>query len=73
MTAMAATLALLPIVLGGSRPGYEIEHPMAVVIVGGLVTSTLLNLFLVPSLYLRFGRGAAPLEPGNGGRHRVGR
>ena len=37
-------------------PGHEIEYPLAVVILGGLVTSTLLNLFLLPSLYLRFGR-----------------
>ncbi|MGH9659989.1 MAG: efflux RND transporter permease subunit, partial [Bryobacteraceae bacterium] len=36
--------------------GHEIEHPMAVVILGGLVTSTALNLFLMPALYLRFGR-----------------
>ena len=42
--------------VAGSVPGNEIEHPMAVVILGGLVTSTLLNLFVVPSLYLRFGR-----------------
>jgi len=56
MTALATGLALVPIVLGGSRAGYEIEHPLAVVILGGLVTSTLLNLFVVPSLYLRFGR-----------------
>jgi len=41
-------------VIAGDLPGHEIEHPMAVVIVGGLVTSTLLNLFVVPSLYLRF-------------------
>jgi Cu/Ag efflux pump CusA len=56
MTALATGLALLPIVLGGSRPGHEIEHPLAVVIVGGLLTSTLLNLLLVPALYLRYGR-----------------
>jgi hypothetical protein len=37
-------------------PGHEIEYPMAIVILGGLTTSTLLNLFVVPSLYLRFGR-----------------
>src|SRR4030095_15507169 len=55
MTAFANALALLPIVLGGNRPGHEIEHPMAVVILGGLVTSTLLNLFLLPALYLRYG------------------
>jgi Cu/Ag efflux pump CusA len=55
MTALATGLALLPIVIGGNRPGHEIEHPLAVVILGGLVTSTLLNLFLMPSLYLRYG------------------
>jgi len=55
MTALATGLALLPIVIGGNRPGHEIEHPLAVVILGGLVTSTLLNLFLMPALYPRFG------------------
>ncbi|HVH28556.1 MAG TPA: efflux RND transporter permease subunit, partial [Vicinamibacterales bacterium] len=58
MTALATGLALVPIVLGGSRAGYEIEHPLAVVILGGLFTSTLLNLFIVPALYLRYGRSA---------------
>jgi Cu/Ag efflux pump CusA len=56
MTALATGLALVPLVVTGNRPGHEIEHPMAVVILGGLVTSTLLNLFVLPSLYLRFGR-----------------
>jgi Cu/Ag efflux pump CusA len=56
MTALATGLALIPIVFGGTRAGYEIEHPLAVVILGGLTTSTLLNLFIVPALYLRFGR-----------------
>ena len=51
MTALTTALALLPIVLGGNRPGYEIEHPMAVVIVGGLLTSTLLNLLFLPALF----------------------
>jgi CzcA family heavy metal efflux pump len=62
MTASATGLALLPLVLLGDRPGAEIEHPMAVVILGGLVTSTLLNLFVVPALYLRFAtkRDATP-------------
>jgi CzcA family heavy metal efflux pump len=55
MTSLAAGLALLPLVVAGDRPGHEIEHPMAVVILGGLITSTLLNLLVVPSLYLRFG------------------
>ncbi|WP_435011495.1 efflux RND transporter permease subunit [Tundrisphaera lichenicola] len=56
MTALATGLALVPLALGGDKPGQEIEHPMAVVILGGLVTSTVLNLFLMPSLYLAFGR-----------------
>jgi CzcA family heavy metal efflux pump len=62
MTALAMGLALLPLVVAGSVPGDEIEHPMAVVILGGLVTSTVLNLFVVPSLYLR-SRGARPAAP----------
>jgi CzcA family heavy metal efflux pump len=60
MTACATALALVPLAVAGSIPGHEIEHPMAIVILGGLVTSTLLNLFLLPSLYLRFGAGRAP-------------
>jgi hypothetical protein len=55
MTASATALAILPLVASGDKPGQEIEHPMAVVILGGLVTSTLVNLFVVPSLYLRWG------------------
>jgi len=55
MTMSATGLALVPLVMVGSIPGNEIEHPMAIVIVGGLITSTLLNLFIVPSLYLKFG------------------
>ncbi|HEX8098578.1 MAG TPA: efflux RND transporter permease subunit, partial [Actinomycetota bacterium] len=57
MTVLAAGLALIPLVLTGERPGQEIEHPMAVVILGGLFTATLLNLFVVPPLYLRFAKG----------------
>jgi Cu/Ag efflux pump CusA len=62
MTALATGLALLPIVLTGERAGQEIEHPLAVVILGGLVTSTVLNLLLLPPLYLRYGvkRSTAP-------------
>ncbi len=56
MTALATGLALVPLLVYGDIPGHEIELPMAVVIVGGLVTSTLLNLFVVPPLYLRFAR-----------------
>ena len=56
MTTLATALALVPLVVAGSIPGNEIEHPMAIVILGGLVTSTLLNLFVVPTLYLQFGK-----------------
>ncbi len=59
MTALCAGLALVPLVLGGNQPGHEIEFPMAVVILGGLVTSTSLNLVLMPALYAKFGRAAA--------------
>jgi len=58
MTASATGLALVPLLIAGTIPGHEIEHPMAVVILGGLITSTLLNLLVMPSLYLRFGRRA---------------
>ncbi len=56
MTALATALALLPLVVLGARPGQEIENPMAIVILGGLATSTIMNLFVIPTLYLRFGR-----------------
>jgi hypothetical protein len=52
MTAMAAGLALVPLALGGGKPGSEIQTPMAIVILCGLTTSTLLNMFVVPTLYL---------------------
>ena len=58
MTATTTALALVPLVIAGQIAGHEIEHPMAVVILGGLVTSTLLNLFVVPVLYLHFGRNS---------------
>jgi CzcA family heavy metal efflux pump len=57
MTTLATGLALVPLAITGDIPGMEIEHPMAVVILGGLVMSTLLNLFVVPPLYLRLGAG----------------
>jgi len=51
MTTLTTGLALLPIIIGGNLPGQEIEHPMAIVIVGGLVSSILLNLFVMPVMY----------------------
>lgn len=56
MTAAAAILALLPILVTGNQPGQEIEFPMAIVITGGLVTSTILNLFFLPIAYFRYGK-----------------
>lgn len=64
MTALATELVLVLHVVVGPIPGHEIELPMAVVILSGLVTSTLLNLYLELSLYLRFGTGdVAPSSP----------
>ncbi|HHT28735.1 MAG: efflux RND transporter permease subunit [Petrimonas mucosa] len=51
MTALTAALALIPLVFQGDKPGNEIQSPMAVVVLGGLLTSTLLNLFIVPIVY----------------------
>jgi CzcA family heavy metal efflux pump len=62
MTTLATAAGLLPLAVVGDIPGHEIEYPMAVVILGGLVTSTLLSLFVVPSLYLRFGGPKPQLE-----------
>jgi Cu/Ag efflux pump CusA len=69
MTALATGLALVPLVIAGEIPGHEIEYPMAVVILGGLVTSTVLNLFIIPAIYLLFGReknAPAPVIPASG-------
>jgi len=56
MTALVAALGLLPIAIGSGDPGREIEGPMAIVILAGLVTSTALNLLVLPTLALRYGR-----------------
>jgi Cu/Ag efflux pump CusA len=58
MTALVTGLGLLPLALGSGDPGREIEGPMAIVILGGLTTSTVLTLFVLPTLALRFGRFA---------------
>lgn len=57
MTALTAALALIPLVIYSDRPGNEIQSPMAVVILGGLITSTLLNLFVIPAVYMISGGG----------------
>ncbi len=56
MTALTAALALIPLALAGDQPGNEIQSPMAVVILGGLMTSTFLNLLVVPVFFRRFGQ-----------------
>jgi len=56
MTALTAGLALIPIVLAAGEPGNEIQAPMAAVILGGLTSSTLLNLLVIPPLFARFAR-----------------
>lgn len=60
MTALVTALGLLPLALGSGQPGREIEGPMATIIVGGLVTSTLLNLVILPTILLHYGRFSAP-------------
>jgi Cu/Ag efflux pump CusA len=56
MTALVTALGLLPLAIGSGSAGREIEGPMAVVILGGLITSTILNLLVLPTLALRFGK-----------------
>lgn len=60
MTALSAGVALVPLMLGADAPGKEILHPVAITIFGGLVTATLLDTVLTPTLFLRYGR--VPLE-----------
>jgi Cu/Ag efflux pump CusA len=65
MTALVTALGLLPLALGSGEAGREIEGPMAIVILGGLVTSTALNLLVLPTLALRHGRlGGVPEQTG---------
>ncbi|HKE81824.1 MAG TPA: efflux RND transporter permease subunit [Solirubrobacteraceae bacterium] len=61
ITAAATAAVVLPFVVLGERAGYEIVHPLAIVVLGGLVTTTLVTLFVLPALYLRF--GGRPLSP----------
>ena len=59
MTALMAALGLVPLALGLGRPGHEIEAPMAITILGGLTTATLLDLGILPEALIRLGRFAA--------------
>lgn len=71
MTALAAGIALIPFLLAADQPGKEILHPVAVVIVGGLVSSTLLDFLVTPLIFFAFGRRAAALalERGTSAAH----
>jgi len=66
MTALATALALVPLIIYGDQPGQEIEFPMAIVILGGLATATLLNLFVLPPLYLLVAGWRRPAPPARG-------
>src|SRR5581483_9103332 len=59
MTALTAGLGLFPLAISAGKPGRELEQPMAVVILAGLLTSTLLNMIVLPALYLKLGKPAA--------------
>jgi len=56
MTAIVTALGLLPLILGSGEPGREIEGPMASIIVGGLFSSTILNLLILPTLLAKYGK-----------------
>jgi Cu/Ag efflux pump CusA len=59
MTSLVTALALIPLLLAGGEPGKELLHPLAVVIFGGLISSTIISLFLTPALFYRFGKKSA--------------
>lgn len=60
MTALVTGVGLIPLALGVGEPGKEIQQPMAVVILGGIFTSTFLNMIVIPALYLKYGQTEAP-------------
>ncbi len=60
MTALVTGVGLIPLALGVGQPGKEIQQPMAIVILGGIFTSTFLNMIVIPALYLEYSRAEAP-------------
>jgi Cu/Ag efflux pump CusA len=71
MTALVAGLALLPLALGGGEPGNEIQTPLAIVVLGGLLSSTALNMVVLPALYWLWGDREAPAERAEEDEHLV--
>jgi Cu/Ag efflux pump CusA len=67
MTALVTGLGLLPLAMGSGDPGREVEGPMAIVILGGLLTSTILNLLVLPTLSLRYGKFAPVSQAADAG------
>ncbi|MEK6321872.1 MAG: efflux RND transporter permease subunit [Acidobacteriota bacterium] len=65
MTALVTGIGLLPLALGAGEPGKEIQQPMAVVILGGIITSTFLNMVVIPALYLKYGQAESRVRTGN--------
>jgi CzcA family heavy metal efflux pump len=65
MTALVTGIGLVPLALGAGEPGKEIQQPMAVVILGGIVTSTFLNMIVIPALYLKYGQSRNEMKTGN--------
>ena len=65
MTALATGVGLIQLALGAGEPGREIQQPMAVVILGSIVTSTFLNKIVIPALYLKYGQAVATATAGS--------
>jgi Cu/Ag efflux pump CusA len=71
MTALAAGLALIPLAIAGGEPGNEIQSPMAIVVLGGLLSAVVLNMVVVPALFLRYGAEVRPVHSPDVGEARA--